>query len=89
MTVVNAWCGAPAPDGVRVVAKVTGSSTRLAVSTEPSLADPVFFGPVAPTGDGVAQLAATGLNAETRYWWAKTTVSWTAHSRGSSGPSRP
>lgn len=69
MAVVNAWCGAPTSSGARVVAKVTGTSTRLAVSTEPSMASPVYFGPVTPASQ-IAQLTATGLNPSTRYWWA-------------------
>ncbi len=69
MTVTNAWCGAPTSSGLRVVAKVTGTSTRLAVSTSPALSSPVYFGPVVPAL-GIAQLTATGLTPSTRYYWA-------------------
>jgi hypothetical protein len=69
MAVVNAWCGAPTSSGARVVTKVTGTSVRLAVSTEPSLSNPVYFGPVTPASQ-IAQLTATGLTPSTRYWWA-------------------
>lgn len=69
MTVVNAWCGAPTSSGFRVAAKVTGTSTRLAVSTTPAFDAPVYFGPVVPAS-GFVQLTATGLSPNTRYWWA-------------------
>lgn len=70
MSLVNAWAGAATSSSLRVVAKVTGSSTRLAVDTSASLADPVYFGPVTPDVDGIAHLEATGLDPDTRYWWA-------------------
>lgn len=70
MSVVNAWQGAASSSGFRVRAKVTGSSVRLLVSTHPDVSDPVAFGPVLPTADGIATLDATGLNPGNRYWWA-------------------
>lgn len=70
MTVVHAWAGAPTSTGFRVVAKVTGSSTRLAVADNDTVSGATYFGPVTPSADGIAQLTATGLSPDTRYWWA-------------------
>lgn len=71
MSVVHAWEGAPSDEGVWVRAKITGASARLAVSTDPSLNNPapVFFGPDTATSDGMVSLRATGLDAETTYYW--------------------
>ncbi|UUU21725.1 alkaline phosphatase D family protein [Streptomyces sp. DSM 40750] len=49
--------------------KVSGASTRLAVSLSAALSVPTYFGPVAPTADGIASLQATGLLPNTRYYY--------------------
>lgn len=69
MTVTNAWCGAVTSTSARVRAKVTGTSTRLAVSTMPDLTGAAYYGPVAPSLN-IATLDATGLTAATQYYWA-------------------
>lgn len=70
MSVVHVWAGAATQSSVWVRGKVGGASTRLVVSATPDLSAPMFFGPVAPTGDGIVSLEATGLEADTRYWYA-------------------
>ncbi|MGH3097908.1 MAG: alkaline phosphatase D family protein [Streptosporangiales bacterium] len=52
------------------MAKITGSSARLAVSRDVAMTDPVYYGPVTPTSEGIADLNATGLDPDTQYWWA-------------------
>ncbi|KXK63347.1 hypothetical protein AWW66_03270 [Micromonospora rosaria] len=70
MTVVNAWVGAAQPNSFRVVAKITGSSARLAVSDNAGLTGPAYYGPVTATGQGIVSITATGLTPARRYWWA-------------------
>ncbi|QBI56793.1 alkaline phosphatase D family protein [Streptomonospora litoralis] len=70
MSVEWVWAGAGTDTSIWVRGKVTGSSTRLAVSTDPGLASPLFFGPVAPTAEGVVSIEATGLATDTRYYYA-------------------
>ncbi|MDG4796222.1 alkaline phosphatase D family protein [Micromonospora sp. WMMD1082] len=70
MPVINAWVGAVTPASAWVRASVSGaSSVRLIVADNPGFAGPAYYGPVAPTGQGVASIEATGLAANTRYWW--------------------
>lgn len=70
MSVEHVWAGALTDTAIRVRARVTGSSTRLAVSLLPDLSSPVYFGPVVPTADDMVTLDATGLTADTRYYYA-------------------
>lgn len=70
MTVTNVWVGRVAEDGARVRTKVTGASVQLLVSTNPDLTNPVVFGPVSPTAEGIATLTATGLDSSTQYHYA-------------------
>jgi len=70
MSVTNVWVGAVTSTSARVVGVVVAASSRLAVSTAADLSGPVFFGPVTPTAEGVAAFTATGLAANTRYWFA-------------------
>lgn len=70
MSVEWVWAGAATPTSVWVRGKVTGSSTRLVVSEVEDLSNPVFFGPVSPTSEGVVSIEATGLEPDTRYWYA-------------------
>jgi hypothetical protein len=70
MAVEYVWAGAGTESSAWVRGKVTGTSTRLAVSTSPALTSPVYFGPVAPTTEGIASIEATGLDAKTRYYYA-------------------
>jgi PhoD-like phosphatase len=70
MTVISVWAGATTPSSASVVAKVTGSSARLAVSESSSLTAPAFFGPVVPNAQGIVRLTATGLAPNTRYHFA-------------------
>lgn len=69
MSTVYLWSGALTPTGARVVAKVTGTSTRLAVSTSAAMTTPTFFGPVVPANE-VVSISATGLSANTKYFYA-------------------
>lgn len=70
MSVEHVWAGATTTTAVWVRGKVTGSSTRLAIDTDPALSDPTFFGPDTPTADGIVSLRATGLDPDTRYHYA-------------------
>lgn len=70
MTVVNAISGALTADGFTVVAKVTGSSCRLAVADNALLASPTYTSAVTPTAQGIARFAVTGFGPDTQYWWA-------------------
>jgi hypothetical protein len=69
MSTVYLWSGALTPTGARVVAKVTGTSSRLAVSASPAMTSPTYFGPVVPTNE-VVSISATGLSADTVYYCA-------------------
>lgn len=69
MTLVNVLSGAVTPSGATVIARVTGTSTRLAVADNAALTGPAYFGPVVPTAEGVAAFSVTGLTADTRYWY--------------------
>ncbi|MBO0826204.1 MAG: hypothetical protein J2P24_00340 [Streptosporangiales bacterium] len=69
MTVTHAWSGAAGPTSARVKAKVSGGSTRLAVSTDIALTSPLFFGPATPTADGMVDFTATGLANDTQYYY--------------------
>lgn len=70
MSVEHVWAGASTDTSFWARAKVTGSSTRLAVDTDPALPAPTFYGPDTPTADGMVSLTATGLTAGTRYHYA-------------------
>ena len=63
--------GAPTPTSMGVSARITGSATsvRLAVSTDPGLASPTYFGPVGLNASSVAEFSATGLTASTTYYY--------------------
>ncbi|MGH3728414.1 MAG: alkaline phosphatase D family protein [Micromonosporaceae bacterium] len=53
-----------------MTAKLTGyGAARLAVADNADLGDPAYFGPVAPEWN-VARFTATGLDPNTRYWYA-------------------
>lgn len=69
MSLVSVWSGAVTSSGARVIARVTGSSTRLAVADNAGMSGPVYFGPVTPTAQGVAAFDVTGLAPDTRYWY--------------------
>jgi hypothetical protein len=70
VSVEHVWAGALTDTSVQVRARVTGASTRLAVSLQSDLSSPVYFGPVVPTADDMVTLDATGLTADTRYYYA-------------------
>ncbi|WP_200308249.1 alkaline phosphatase D family protein [Streptomyces adelaidensis] len=70
MTVTHVWAGATTDTSAWVRGKVTGASTRLAVSLSAALSAPTYFGPVVPTADGIASLQATGLQPGIRYYYA-------------------
>lgn len=70
MSLVHMWPGALTDVGARVRAKVTGSSTRLAVDTDSAFPSPTFFGPQTPTADGMVTFDVTGLAADTQHYYA-------------------
>lgn len=70
MAVVNLWTGATTDTGVKVATHVdSGADVRLAVSPSQQLDSPTFFGPVTPDANDLAVVEATGLDADTRYWY--------------------
>lgn len=70
MTVTHLWVGAVSPTSAWVRGKVTGSSVRLAVDTDPALGAPTYFGPASPTAEDIASIEATGLDPDTQYYFA-------------------
>ncbi|MGA8114085.1 MAG: alkaline phosphatase D family protein [Actinocatenispora sp.] len=70
MSLINVWSGAVTHHSATVVARVTGTRTRLAVADNHTLRGPRFVGPVTPTAEGVATFQVTGLSPDTRYFYA-------------------
>ena len=70
MGVIYIWAGRLGPESAWVRGQVDGDSVRLAVADNEGLNGPVFFGPVTPTGQGIASIEAEGLIPSTRYWYA-------------------
>lgn len=70
MTTVSIAVGAVTSGTARVIARVTGSRPRLAVSARPDLSRPRFFEPISTSSDGYASFTATGLRSSTQYWYA-------------------
>lgn len=69
MTVTYLWAGRMTHNSFRVKAKTTsGLTARLAVATNSSMTSPTFFGPVS-SSQSMVTLDATGLTADTRYWY--------------------
>ena len=66
MSVTSVWIGAVTESTALVVTKVTGGSVRVAVRRSGS-AGVQYFGPIIPTGEGVARVPVTGLQPNTRY----------------------
>lgn len=69
MTITSQWVGGVTPTSARVVAKITGGSASLKVSTDELLAGATTFGPVTAV-NSVVQFTATGLAPSTRYFYA-------------------
>lgn len=69
MTVEHVWAGALTNTSIRVRGRITGTSARLAVSLQSNLSSPVYFGPDTATADKMVTLTATGLTADTRYYY--------------------
>ena len=69
MSVTNIWAGAVTDSSFWVRGKVVGSSVRLAVSTDVSMSNPTWFGPVSPSLN-IASIEATGLSPDTQYHYA-------------------
>ncbi|MFV2094816.1 alkaline phosphatase D family protein [Micromonospora sp. LOL_014] len=62
--------GATTQAGAWVRAKVSGSSARLAVADNVGLTGPTWLGPVSPDAQGMVSWEVTGLDPDSRYWWA-------------------
>lgn len=45
------------------------AAVRLAVSTSSAMTSPTYFGPSTPTAQHLGKISATGLTADTDYWW--------------------
>lgn len=70
MPVVHAWTGGVTDRSVRVIARVTGTSARLAASTRPDFTDPVWSAPATPDATGLVDITLDVLPAATRHYWA-------------------
>lgn len=70
MTTVSITVGATTSSSARVVARITGTTSRLAVSTLADISQPVYFDPDATASDGAARFTATGLDPQTQYYYA-------------------
>lgn len=70
-TVNRLWQGALTADGFSVTAKTGGATSLvLEVATDSAFTAPVgTFGPIVPNATGYATFAATGLAADTRYYY--------------------
>ncbi|TQN30622.1 phosphodiesterase/alkaline phosphatase D-like protein [Haloactinospora alba] len=71
MSVVWTWHGAATPTSVWVRARVEGtdSSAELLVSEQEDMSGPVTYGPVSPDSVDMVSIDATGLDADTRYYY--------------------
>lgn len=72
MTTQHMWAGALSPSSVNVRARMSasGTSVRLAVSLSDTLSSPIYFGPATGSADNMVSISATGLDANTRYYYA-------------------
>lgn len=70
MSVNYIWAGAGTPTSIWVRGSVNGASVRLAVADNDAMNGPQYYGPVTPTGQGIASVEADGLEPNTRYWYA-------------------
>lgn len=70
MTTVSIEVGAVTPTSARVIARTTGTTPRLAVSASADISSPVYFTPDSTASDGAASITATGLTANTQYYYA-------------------
>lgn len=70
MAVRYIWAGAGTESSIWVRGNVDGDSVRLAVADNEALTGPQFYGPVTPTGEGMASIVADGLEPDTRHWYA-------------------
>lgn len=69
MTLISAVQGAVTQSTARIIARVTGSATRVLYSTSESFTSPVYTDVATPLS-GVASFVLTGLLPNTRYYWA-------------------
>lgn len=70
MTITNQWVGRTTPNSARMIAKVTGASASLKVSTDSTLTGATTHGPITATAQGIVTLDAIGLAVSTRYYYA-------------------
>lgn len=69
MTVEHVWAGALTNTSAWVRGKVTGSSTRLALSESSDMSSPTYTSAETPTADGMVSFELSGLTAGTRYYY--------------------
>ncbi|MEV0646107.1 alkaline phosphatase D family protein [Phytomonospora sp. NPDC050363] len=69
MTVTYSMVGAVTQEAAEVRAKITGTSARLAVDTDPTFSSPTYTAAVTPTTDGIVVLPVNGLLPDTQYYW--------------------
>jgi alkaline phosphatase D len=66
---VSLTVGAVGPSSARVVARIAGSTARLAVSEQSDLSQPTWFTPDGVSSDGAHRFSVTGLSATTQYYF--------------------
>jgi alkaline phosphatase D len=69
VSTISLTAGAVTSFSARVIARITGTSARLAVSDTADLAAPQWFEPVATMGDGTLHFEATGLAPLSQYYY--------------------
>jgi alkaline phosphatase D len=69
LSTISLTAGATTSFSVRVIARITGTSARLAVSDTQDLATPMWFEPVATMPDGTLHFEATGLAPLSQYYY--------------------
>jgi alkaline phosphatase D len=66
---VSLTVGAVDASSARVVARIAGTTARLAVSEQSDLSQPAWFEPEAVSSDGAHRFSVTGLSATTQYFY--------------------
>jgi hypothetical protein len=69
MAAVSLAVGAVDSTSARVVARIAGTTARLAVSLQTDLSQPTWFGPDATSSDGAHRFSITGLSPLTQYYY--------------------
>jgi alkaline phosphatase D len=69
VAVVSLTVGAVTPTSARVIARIAGTTARLAISDSPDLSTPAWFAPDGIASDGAQRFTATGLSPNASYYY--------------------